>query len=95
MPGLERAAEQGQGHPDAGVVRREFPANLDEARHQRRCEDPDCAQHEHEPYRDRYQQRYEPPVEPGDPDWSVVWGYTHLVGPPVRRLAVTPSWVRP
>jgi hypothetical protein len=66
---------------------RHAPANLDESRHQQRCQDTECAEHGHQPYRERRQHRYEPPIEPGHPDWDVVWGFSHLIPPRRARLS--------
>lgn len=91
-PSSEPEDAQCQGYADRGISRRRPPRNLDEIRHQQRCRDTDCAEHDHQAYRDEHEQRYVPPVEPGDSDWSVVWGYTHIEGPPRRRLPGGPPW---
>jgi hypothetical protein len=75
-----------QGYADTGVARHRAPADLDEVRHHQRCQDAGCAREDHQPYRDRQQQAYVPSMEPGDSDWSVVWGYSHLIGPLRRRI---------
>lgn len=86
QPDLDARDLQCQGYADQGLSRRLLPANLDESRHQQRCQDPHCAEQDHQPYRDAQEQGYVPPVEPGDSDWSVIWGYSHILGPPRRRL---------
>jgi len=80
------AACPSEGGDQAAVVPRRSPLNLDEVRHQQRCQSPYCASQDHQPYRERQQQAYVPPLEPGHPDWHVVWGWSHIIGPRRPRL---------
>jgi hypothetical protein len=74
----------------AAVPARRPPLNLDQVRHQQRCQSAYCAGQDHEPYRESRQQAHVPVPELGHPDWSVIWGWTHIIGP--RRPRIWIGW---
>ena len=82
--------ESCQGRDQVPVASGWSPLNLDEVRHQQRCQSPYCASQDHGPYRERQQQRDVPAPELGHPDWHVVWGWSHIIGP--RRPRVWIGW---
>lgn len=75
-------------HDQASAVSRRSPLNADEVRHQQRCQSAYCASQGHDPYRERQQQAYVPVPELGHPDWNVVWGWSHIIGPRRPRLYI-------